>query len=267
MKVIISIAQFETIPKEPKLNLEKAKEFIIEAKKRGSDLIVFPEMWTTGFQWDWIKQHGLDHNRINDSIANLAMKHKIWILGSTLHVDSHGNKTNTAALYCVNGLECAKYDKVHLFSKIHEDVHLKPGNSLTTYSHGFGKSGLSICYDIRFPELFRSYALNGVKIAFMMAAFPFPREDHWLTLNRARAMENQMYIVAANRVGKENIPGVGEHPCCGMSTIIDPFGKTVIQAGSQEMLVTAEIDTSIADNYRKFFPCLKDRQPSTYFKS
>lgn len=267
MKTIISIAQFETIPKEPELNLAKAKEFIIEAKARNSDLIVFPEMWTTGFQWDWIKTHAVKHNRIQDALANLAAKHKISILGSILHVDKEGRKTNRASFFDEKGVEFAKYDKTHLFSTMKEDIHLEPGNTLTTCHQNFGKCGLAICYDIRFPEIFRFYALNGVKIVFVMAAFPFPRDKPWVILNKARAIENQMFIVCANRVDTEDIPKVGHVTYCGHSGIIDPFGEFVIQAGSKEVLLTAEIDLSIVDSYRSSFPCLKDRQEGLYHKS
>lgn len=267
MKATLSIAQFNTITKDPEANLAKAEIFIIEAKRRGSDIIVFPEMWTTGFQWNWIDKELAHHNLINKQVSLLASKHNISILGSTLHVDINGSKTNRAVLYDTNGLINATYDKAHLFFGAEENKHLKAGTKLTTFSHGFGKSGFSICYDIRFPELFRSYALQDVKIIFLMAAFPFPRHQIWNTLCRARAIENQLFMVCVNRVGKEQIPDIGEFHYCGNSAIINPYGEIVIQAGGEEeILLTAEIDISSVDHVRQLFPVLQDRNPSIYFK-
>ncbi len=265
MEITLSLAQFETIQNRPKENLQKAKELIIEAKQRGSDMIVFPEMWTTGFDWDYLKSHKDEHNLIAEQIAAFAAKHKIWILGTTAHVDHSQAITNRASLSCVNGLSAATYDKTHLFFGAKEEEYIKAGQSLTTYDHGFFKSGFSICYDLRFPELFRSYALDGVKLVFMMAAFPFPRQEHFVTLCKARAIENQMYMVCVNRVGSEEIPGAGTLTYCGGSAIYDPLGEPLIRAGTtKESLLTMTIDLSCVDKVRQSFPVFQDRKEALY---
>jgi len=139
------------------------------------------------------------------------------------------------------------------------------GDSLCVVDTPWGLTGLSICYDIRFPELFRTYALKGARVVFSPMAFPYPRLDHWKSLVRARAIENQMFMVGINQVGEENLGHLGMVTYFGDSVIIDPWGKTVVEASeTDEMLLTATIDLDLSDRIRSEMRVLHDRRPDLY---
>jgi predicted amidohydrolase len=129
----------------------------------------------------------------------------------------------------------------------------------------WGPAGLSICYDIRFPELFLSYALEGAKLVFSPAAFPHPKLHHWKALVRARAIENQMFMIAANQVGGEDLGADGTLTYVGNSAVIDPWGETVIEGPEdKEELLTGEIDISRVDEIRNKMKVFRDRRPDVY---
>ena len=257
-RITVSLAQVSLLPSEKEM-IDKGHELAKEAKRRGSDLILFPEMWTTGFAWSKLKKS----KHSFDELAKIAKTHKIWIGGST---PGEKELTNTFTLFSPEGHLEASYSKVHLFTLMKEDKHLIPGSHLTLYDAPWGKTGLAICYDIRFPEMFRTYALQGARLTLMPIAFPHPRRDHWMTMQRARAIENQMFMIMTNRVGKEILEDSPPVTYFGSSSIIDPWGKTVLLGSEDcEMLLTATLDLSEADRVRKTMSVLQDRRPDLYF--
>ena len=171
---------------------------------------------------------------------------------------------NTSFLFGPDGSLAASYNKIHLFSLFHEDRAIGAGNELCVVDTPWGLTGLSICYDLRFPELFRSYALRGVCLQVCSAAWPHPRQEHWRVLTRARAIENQVFMLAVNRVGSEEIASQGTTSYCGSSAVIDPWGTSVIEAEEHECLLTARIDTALCAEARKHIPVLRDRRPDAY---
>ncbi|MFA6079787.1 MAG: carbon-nitrogen family hydrolase [Candidatus Omnitrophota bacterium] len=265
MKITISIAQIRVKQADPEENLRKAERLIAEASRRNSDIICFPEMWTTGFNWEYNEKMARDHEKIIDRIALLAMRYKIWINGSTLAINEESKPSNTSILFDPKGNRVGIYRKIHLFSVIGEEKHVAPGKSLCMIDAPWGLSALTICYDIRFPELFRAYAMKGAKIVFSSMAFPYPKLEHWKVLVRARAIENQMYVIGTNQVGSEDLGPGGRMTYCGDSVIIDPWGKTVIEASEdEEELLTADIDMDRVDDVRSSMKVLKDRRPELY---
>ena len=140
-----------------------------------------------------------------------------------------------------------------------EHKYLSPGHHPTIVDTSWGKMGLAICYDLRFPELFRVYALAGAKIVFLPAEWPHPRLNHWQILLRARAIENQMYVVACNRVGTSK-----DTHFCGHSCIIDPWGEVVAEIGEDDGILTAEIGINKVDEVRSSIPIFADRRPEIY---
>ena len=238
MQLTISLAQMDIVLGDPAANLQKADQWADEAARRGSQLIVFPEMWTTGVDWDNIKTLAASQDKTIAAVGELAKKHKIWINGSMLTLDENERPTNTSILFDPQGEQAGLYRKIHLFGVMDEDQHLAAGQHLTTVETSWGQSGLAICYDLRFAEMFRAYALKGVNMVYLPAEWPHPRLAHWQTLLRARAIENQMYMVAVNRVGSD-----GTYQFFGHSAIIDPWGNTIIEGGETEILLTAGIDT------------------------
>jgi len=265
MKLTISIAQMDVITSQPEANLKKARGWVEEASRRGSDLICFPEMWTTGFNWANNEKMAQDHEAYINRVANLAKNHHIWINGSMLALNEEGKVSNTSILFSPDGKMTGIYRKTHLFSLVHEERYMAPGQYLTTVDAPWGRTGLSVCYDIRFPELFRTYALKGVKVQLSPMAFPYPRLDHWKILVRARAIENQMFMIGVNQVGNEEFEKYGLITYFGNSVIIDPWGKTVVEASeTEEMLLTATIDVEMVDKIRKKMHVLNDRRPDIY---
>lgn len=228
-------------------------------------MICFPEMWTTGFDWANNERMLSEQEKVIDRVADLANRYRIWINGSLLAPDEEGRAANTSVLFDARGERAGTYRKTHLFSLLHEHNHMAPGRSLTVVDTPWGRIGLAICYDIRFPELFRTYALKGAGLVLSPMAFPYPRLEHWKVLVRARAIENQMFIIGTNRVGSEDFGPDGAVTYFGDSVIIDPWGKTVVEAGeTEEMLLTATIDIDRVDEVRKAMKVLSDRRPDIY---
>jgi predicted amidohydrolase len=265
MTLTVSIAQMKVAVLRPEENLEKAEGLIAEAARRGSDLVCFPEMWTTGFDWRYLREAAEEHAKYVERVGALAQRYGIWINGSLPTLADGGRIANTSILFNPSGEQAGVYRKTHLFSLLHEDEHLVPGDSLTMVDTPWGLVGLSICYDIRFPELFRTYALQGARMVLSPIAFPHPRLDHWRILVRARAIENQMFLVGVNRVGSEDFGPDGTVTFFGNSVIIDPWGRTVVEAGeTEETLLTASINLQQAEEVRSRMRVLGDRRPELY---
>jgi omega-amidase len=265
MNLTISIAQMRVAVSDPESNLRRAEAWIDAASRWGSDVICFPEMWTTGFNWLNNEQLADSHDKIVDRVAAMAKTYGIWINGSMLALNEAGKVCNTSFLFNAEGKQAGRYRKTHLFSLLHEDAHMAPGEHLTVVETPWGRAGLAICYDIRFPEMFRTYALKGVEIVFCPMAFPYPRLDHWRILVRARAIENQMFMVGINQVGSEDFGPDGVVTYFGSSMIIDPWGRTVLEAGeTDEMLLTATVDMDRVRQIRASMTVLKDRRPDLY---
>ncbi len=259
MQLTLSLAQMQIALGDPAANLQKADAWAAEAKRRGSDIIIFPEMWTTGCDWPNIKTLATEQESVVSSVAELARKHNIWVNGSMLTLDENDQPTNTSILFDPSGEQAGLYRKIHLFGVMDEDQYLAPGQHLTTVETPWGQNGLSICYDLRFTEMFRSYALGGVNIVYVPAEWPHPRLAHWQTLLRARAIENQMYMVGVNAVGSD-----GTYTFFGHSAIIDPWGNTIIEGGEVEVLLTVTIDITKVAEVRQKIPVFKDRRPELY---
>lgn len=260
MDLVISVGQMDVQFGNPQANLMQVRRLAAEAARRGSDVLVLPELWSTGYDLSNAARYAarIDEGTFAET-AVLARECGIHIVGSCLSLMGEGRFGNTAVLHDPSGNPLGVYSKVHLFGLMDEDKYLVGGNGRTLIETSWGKTGLAICYDLRFPELFRAFALDGAKIIFLPAEWPYPRLAHWRTLLRARAIENQMYMIACNRVGT-----VDQTTFLGHSSIIDPWGDIVIEAGDTEMLLTATIDLENVDRVRKQMPVLSDRRSQAY---
>lgn len=260
MKLNISLGQIDVKLGDPAVNLTAVQAMTSLAASRGSDIVVFPELWSTGYDLE----HGASYATPTDTgifatVAALAQAHHIAILGSCLSDLGSGRIGNTAVYFDHTGHALGVYSKTHLFRLMDEDQYLTAGDGRTLVQTPAGSMGLAICYDLRFPELFRAYALAGAQLVFLPAEWPHPRLAHWQTLLRARAIENQMFVVACNRVGESK----GAH-FCGHSSIIDPWGETVVEGGETAELLTATIDMDQVTAVRAKIPIFQDRRPEIY---
>jgi len=141
-----------------------------------------------------------------------------------------------------------------LFPLMNEDMYLTPGTGPVTFATPWGKVGLGICYDLRFPEFFLPYALDDISLVLLPAEWPHPRLHHWRTLLQARAIENQLFVAACNRVGRS-----GETHFFGHSMVISPWGEVLLEAGEQEVLLTTEVDLDRVREARTRLPVLQSR--------
>ena len=259
MKLNLSLGQMDIHLGQPEKNFERARAWTAEAARRGSALIVFPELWSTGYDLEnWSAYAASLGEGIFARLSALAREHHIAIGGSVLEARD-GRAYNAFALFDEQGNLSGTYRKTHLFRLMDEDKWLAPGERLELVETEWGMTGLGICYDLRFPEMFRKYALNGARLMLLPAEWPSRRAHHWQTLLRARAIENQMFVAGCNRVGESR----GEH-FGGGSAVIDPWGEAVVEGGSSETLLTAEIDLAQVDEVRNRIKVFEDRRPDIY---
>ncbi len=259
MKLTLSLGQMDLRLGEPGRNFERAQAWTREAAGRGSEVVLFPELWSTAYDLEHWAQHAAPLGQgMFARIASLAREQHVAIAGSLLEARD-GKAFNTFVLYDAEGKLIGVYRKIHLVPMLDEPKWLAAGSELALADTPWGRTGLAICYDLRFPELFRKYALDGARLAFLPAEWPSKRAAHWRTLIRARAIENQMFVVACNRVGESK----GEH-FGGESALINPWGETVVEGGAEEALLTAEIDLAVVDEVRARVPVFKDRRPDVY---
>lgn len=264
MKLQLSLVQMAVAQAQPEINLARGAAYIAEAARLGSRLVCLPEMWTTGFNWEYNAREVGRQGAIIEQVAVLARQHHIWVGGSLLAPHANGRPANTFILFDDQGQQVACYQKVHLFSPIKEEQHMEAGDCLTVAQTPWGPTGLAICYDLRFPEQFRTYALQGARLVLLPAAFPMPRQPHWQTLIRARAIENQMFMAAVNQVGQEDL-GTGKPATYfGLSAVVDAWGETLEEAGEGEQLLTTTLELDKSDELRRKMHVLADRRPELY---
>ena len=234
---------------------EKNKKKIIELIERDfieSSLLIFPEMTLTGFT---MMSEKFSEPLKGDSFhffSELAGKYDTFIAAGLIENDN-GNYFNTLILLNPAGEIISKYRKIHPFSYSTEDKHYKKGEEVKTAEINGLKTGLSICYDLRFPELFRLYAKERVQLIIVIANWPDTRIEHWRILLKARAIENQCYVAGVNRVG--NDPEL-HYP--GFSSIYDPMGNEIQSLPNEEKIIFADIYKENVSKIRENLPFLDD---------
>ncbi|MBE6984055.1 MAG: carbon-nitrogen family hydrolase [Ruminococcaceae bacterium] len=245
----------------PDENFARAKELIVKAMLQAPDVIVLPETWNTGFfpKEDLPLLCDNDCARVKAEIGALAKDYHVNIIAGSVANLRDNTVFNTATVFDRDGNCIASYDKTHLFTPMGEDNYFTPGDHLCRFTLDGRDCGLIICYDIRFPELTRSLALQGLDMLFVVSQWPKIRTFHLRTLTTARAIENQMFLVCCNSCGT-----AGETVYGGNSAIIDPWGETLALAKENEELLTAQCDFSVLDGIRNSIPVLKDRRPNIY---
>jgi predicted amidohydrolase len=237
------------------INLERAVDLVRTAE--GVDLYVLPELWNIGFlSFDRYLSEAEDKNGPTlGALRNLARETNAYLHTGSFVERDQDLFYNSSYLLSPEGEILANYHKVHLFGfESKEPQILTPGDSLSVADTPFGKVGMATCYDLRFPEMFRKMVDLGAELFLVCSAWPYPRLEHWLMLNRVRALENQSFLVSANSVGRSR---GGTY--VGHSMIVDPWGVIMASGGDQEMVLTAKIDLEEAAKARARFPALADR--------
>ncbi len=260
MNLTISLAQICIQLGQPDKNLSLARDWTSVAKKQGSQCILFPELWTTGYDLSRASDlAAINQKIVLPELKQIAKENDIWIGGSLL-LERDGRVYNTFIFQPPSENERIHYAKIHLFRLMEEDRWLAPGDRLQSADSPWGKNGLAICYDMRFPEMFRQYALDGVSLLLISAEWPAKRIFHWQTLLRARAIENQCFIAATNATGE-----TGGETFGGCSAVISPWGETMVEGkADQPELLTVTIDLTQVSETRQRIPILQDRRPDIY---
>ncbi|MCU0513697.1 MAG: carbon-nitrogen family hydrolase [Anaerolineae bacterium] len=259
-KLTISLAQMQIAAGDVRKNFAMMESLAALAAARKSKMIVFPELWSTGYVLEDAKEHASELNKgIFAQLSTVATTHKTCIAGSIL--EKRGLEVaNSLPFFAPNGRMMGVYRKIHLFRLMEEDKYLQPGSSPLVLDLPWGVTGFAICYDLRFPELFRRYATqDNARMVIIPAEWPLARIEHWRALLVARAIENQCFIVACNAAGEVAGTVYGGH-----SMIVDPWGRIVVEAGEEPQLLTADIELDMVDEVRARIPVFEDLRHDVY---
>ncbi len=263
MKVKLFLVQLEAAAGDIDKNTDKVSSLLEKNAHENADLIVLPELWTIG--WDCANfnrySEELFDSKIYKFLKELAKKYNANIIGGSSILRKNGEKDrNTCIILDRQGNIINTYDKYHLFSHRGEAEgrYLQEGDGGVIAHTDIGNIGISICYDIRFPELFRLYAFNGADFIVNMAAWPKSFVDEYVTLSKARAIENQLYFVSACLTGKIN----ESFFFSGNSFVADYKGRIIASAQEEEKVLSAVLDIDEMNNYRLQMPILKDTKSS-----
>lgn len=259
----IAAAQISCVPGDLKANIRKIRDFSAQAKKSGAELVVFPEMVDTGYSMPAIQEHATFWNEgAVPKLQETAKELSIAILAGVSDRDS-SRVYNSQALIDADGKIVVKYRKTHLVTAapLDERPYFTAGDGFASCKIDKFNLGLGICYDLRFPEFYRTLAVNhSANVLINSSAWPFPRVEHLRILALARAIENQSYLILANRVGTDD--GV---TFCGTSAIIDPYGAIVAAASvDREELIQAEISADVIDSVRNRMTVFAHRRKDLY---
>lgn len=264
----IALAQIRVEPGDVEGNVDRALAAIERAAARGADLVALPELFTVGyFAFDLYARtaeplEGETHARLREA----ASDHGVAVLAGTIVEDLAATTSgstpadeglaNTAALFDATGELRLVYRKHHLFGyDSAESELLVPGDRVAVADIGGFTVGVTTCYDLRFPKLYRELADRGASLVLVPSAWPYPRVEHWETLSRARAIENQWYLATINGSGTFD-----DATLLGRSSVYDPWGVTLASSGDDPALVTAECDPGRVERVRDEFPALRDRR-------
>ena len=252
-------------------NLARAEGLVRRAASLGAELVVLPEKWNLIGDADQFRSAAepLEGGESIQAMARWAETLGVTLVGGSITERREGREklSNTSCVFDAQGELVAVYRKIHLFDvevggHVYRESEAEEPGSQPVVAHTEGwELGLTICYDLRFPELYRVLALAGAELATVPAHFTTPTgRDHWHVLLRARAIENQFYVAAAGQVG-ETIPG---RPAYGRSLIVDPWGTVFAQAPDEETVIVAEFDGTRLRDIRARLPSLASRQPDAY---
>jgi len=259
----VSLVQLDSSDSEPVgARIVRALELTQEAAD-GAEMVLLPELWHIGaFATDAVPEYAepIDGDLVS-AFRELAGRVGKWVhLGSFAEIDAAGHHFNTSVVIDPSGTIAGIYRKIHLFGFTGgETTVMSAGGDIVVVPTALGSTGIATCYDLRFPELFRGLLDRSTTTALVASGWPASRIAHWSLFTRARAVENQMFVVACNAVGDQRGVELG-----GRSVVVDPTGAVVAEAGTNETILRAELDLAAVARYRDTFPVLADRRPDLY---
>ena len=262
----VALVSYNSLWLQPFKNIERCIEILAQACQKSCDLVIFPEMTFTGFSPEKGCLNSSEFEYCIKKLMFVARQHDVHVIfGALTNKFSESNAASNSAFLISPGKETiASYSKVHLFSFGNEHLFVAPGKHLSIFSISDIHFAPSICYDLRFPEIYSALA-SRVKCFINIASWPSQRIDHWYTLLKARAIENQAYMIGVNRSGIDGNNLVYEYS----SSVYDPCGNKIplSQSESCESLSFVEIDFSLVDKTRSEFHLLVDKRYGLYRSS
>lgn len=253
----IALAQLDCRLGDVAFNASRMANFARQAAELGCQLIVFPELSDTGYVPEQLGQWAQPWPGLSfDALAAAAAESSIAILAGLC--ERAGLKVyNSLAFFGPEGELIGSYRKIHLFSASpgSETDVCTPGDEVRVCDFAGVRWGLSICYDLRFPELYRKLSAAGATVMINVAAWPATRPTHWDYLTRSRAIENQAFVVASTRAGKDESIAM-----LGHSRVVAPMGDLIVEAGDQEELLVADLNFALVEAFRSTIPAIDDRR-------
>jgi predicted amidohydrolase len=272
MASTLRVACVQLNAKAPKADLiERAEQLVARAASTGADVVLLPEKWTGIGSPDVIRSvaESIEDGEATQAMSGWARAHGITLVGGSIveRREDREKLSNTSIVFDPEGEIAAVYRKIHMFDVevgghvYRESETEEPGDDVVATEVEDWKVGLTICYDLRFPELYRILAVEGCEVITVPAAFTlYTGKDHWELLLRARAVENQCYVVAANQWGTF----ADGKAAYGRSSIIDPWGVVLAQAPDEDTVISAELDRKRLEEIRRALPSLANRQSAAY---
>ncbi|KON89325.1 hydrolase [Sporosarcina globispora] len=260
MKLKIACLQMDIAFGKPEENFKAAEAMIENALKANPDVIVLPELWTTGYDLTRLNEIAdKDAASALSFLKEAAQNNQVHLVGGSVAKKTSEGIYNTLLIVDKTGDLIHEYSKLHLFKLMNEHLYLKGGTAKGAFSLNNRKFAGMICYDIRFPEWVRTHTADGAEAIFVVAEWPLARLEHWRALLIARAIENQCYVIACNRAGSDP-----ENVFAGHSMIIDPWGEVLAEGSETEEILLAEIDLDKVKEVRSMIPIFADRKPDFY---
>ena len=258
LKFKAGVVQFDVKSGQIEANLNAALGYLEKLACDCVNLAVLPEMFSCSFDNENLKKHSKLTGKVLERLSLFAKKNQMAIAG-TLPEMKKDKIFNTMVFIERDGKIKARYKKMHLFRLTDEHLYYTAGNEVAAIDSSFGRIGFMTCYDLRFPELARKLLLQGVQMIIVSAQWPEPRKEHWKTLIKARAIENQLFMVCANRTGEDD-----DLKFPGMSMIVDPTGRILTEARDKDACVSAHVDLKLVKDARASIPCMEDRREDLY---
>lgn len=245
--------QYDIVWEDRAANIATIRRILDAARPPADSMIVLPEMALTGFSMNVSRVAETSDRESETAFANLARDHQSWVVGGLVTRADDGRGRNEAVVLNPAGDIAGRYAKMHPFSYTGEQEHYASGDDPVVVDCGGLKVAPIVCYDLRFPEIFRTAVKRGAEVFVVIACWLEDRHAHWPVLLQARAIENQAWVIGVNRIGRDP-----KHRYLGGSCIIDPAGNITAEAGDDETAVSGSIDYERLRTIRTTFPALRD---------
>jgi omega-amidase len=260
VSVKITCLQLDIAFGNPTENRKYIEQKMTEALKENPDILVLPELWDTAYDLTRLDEIADDEGQqAKQLISQFAKTNEVNIVAGSIAKKTEQGVTNTMYIFDRKGREVSQYSKLHLFKLMDEHLYLEAGTAKNLFTLEQSLCAGVICYDIRFPEWIRVHTSSGAEVLFVVAQWPAPRLAHWKALLISRAIENQCYVIACNRVGQDP-----NNTFAGHSLVIDPWGEIIAEAGDSEELLSADVNLELVKEIRKQIPVFTDRRTEFY---